>query len=145
MELYSALGAAAASALPHCPHVQESKNTITVNDRGHAVIDFEAIGAGAGAELQRAFHDVQASGAMSVQLSLRLDDPGLPELCETARGLGFFFSGLGPAFAEGADTLLLQWLCEPLDTNKLQLFSDGAKRLIAFIDRDRIKVAAAPD
>ena len=49
MELYSALGAAAASALPHCPHVQESKNTITVNDRGHAVIDFEAIGAGAGA------------------------------------------------------------------------------------------------
>ena len=145
MELYSALGAAAASALPHCPHVQESKNTITVNDRGHAVIDFEAIGAGAGAELQRAFHDVQASGAMSVQLSLRLDDPGLPELCETARDLGFFFSGLGPAFAEGADTLLLQWLGEPLDTNKLQLFSDGAKRLIAFIDRDRIKVAAAPD
>ena len=109
------------------------------------MIGFKAIGGAAGAELRWAFHHVHASGAMSVQLSLRLDDPGLPELCETARDLGFFFSGLGPAFAEGADTLLLQWLCEPLDTNKLQLFSDGAKRLIAFIDRDRIKVAAAPD
>jgi hypothetical protein len=144
MELYAILGASAATAVRRCPHVQESKNTITVNERGHAVIDFEAIGAGAGAELRRAFYDVQASGAMSVQLSLRLDDPGLPELCETARDLGFFFSGLGPAFTQGADTLLLQWLGEPLDTNKLQLFSDGAKRLIAFIDRDRIK-AAAPD
>jgi hypothetical protein len=142
MELYAALGAAVASALPNGPHVQESKITVTVNDRGHAVISFEAIGAGAGAELRRAFHGVHASGAMSLQLSVRLDDPGLPELCGTARNLGFFFSGLGPAFAEGADTLSLQWLGEPLDTDKLQLFSDGAKRLIAFIDRDRIKAAA---
>jgi hypothetical protein len=32
---------------------------------------------------------------------------------------------------------LLQWLSEGLDTSKLQLFTDRAKRLVAFIEDDR--------
>jgi hypothetical protein len=40
----------------------------------------------------------------------------------------------------GADTFLLQWLSEPLDTGKLQLFTESAKELVAFIDRDRAAV-----
>jgi hypothetical protein len=47
---------------------------------------------------------------------------------------------LGPAFADGADTFLLQLLSEPLDTGKLQLFTDRTKELVAFIDRDRAAV-----
>jgi hypothetical protein len=32
------------------------------------------------------------------------------------RDLGFFFCGLGPAFLDGADSLLLQWLSQALAT-----------------------------
>jgi hypothetical protein len=32
------------------------------------------------------------------------------------RDLGFFFCGLGPAFLDGAGSLLLQWLSQPLAT-----------------------------
>jgi len=61
-------------------------------------------------------------------------------LTDAARALGFFFCGLGPSFANGADTFLLQWLSEPLDTSKLQLFTEPTKELVAFIDRDRAAV-----
>ena len=87
--------------------------------------------------------DVRALGARSVQLSAPVGDPGLPLLTEAARGLGFFFCGLGPAFADGADLFLLQLLSEPLDTGKLQLFTDQAKELVAFIDRERAGTIAA--
>jgi hypothetical protein len=80
-------------------------------------------------------------GAAAVQLSAPIGDPGLPLLADAARGLGFFFCGLGPAFADGADTFLLQALSEPLDTGKLQLFTDLTKKLVAFIDRDRAATA----
>jgi hypothetical protein len=58
-------------------------------------------------------------------------------LIEAARSAGFFFCGVGPAFANGRDTLLLQRLDEPLDVEKLQLYSDTTKKLAAFIDEDR--------
>jgi hypothetical protein len=77
-----------------------------------------------------------------VQLSAPIGDPGLALLTNAARGLGFFFCGLGPAFADGADLFLLQLLTEPLDTGKLQLFADRTKELVAFIDRDRSETSA---
>ena len=84
-------------------------------------------------------------GASSVQLSALIGDPGLPRLTDAARSLGFFFCGLGPGFADGADIFLLQLLSEPLDTGKLQLFTDMAKELVAFIDLDRSATAVAVD
>ena len=45
--------------------------------------------------------------------------------------------GAATAFAKGADTFLLQSLSEPLDAGKLQLFTDFAKELVAFVDLDR--------
>jgi hypothetical protein len=84
---------------------------------------------------------VRALGADAVQLCAPVGDPGLGLLTDAARGLGFFFCGLGPAFANGADTFLLQWLSEPLETAKLQLYTDLAKRLVAFIDLDRAATA----
>ena len=47
---------------------------------------------------------------------------------------GFSSAGMGPAFGEGRDLLLLQYLSEPLDTSKLQLFTQLAKDLVTFID-----------
>jgi hypothetical protein len=118
----------------------DSRTSIKVNDRGYGLISFQRIGPNAAIELAQALRDVRALGARSVQLSAPVADPGLPALTDAARTLGFFFCGLGPSFADGADTFLLQWLSEPLDTGKLQLFTEPAKELVAFIDRDRAAV-----
>jgi hypothetical protein len=118
----------------------DSQIRTKVNDRGYGTIRFERIGPNAAIELDQALREVRASGACSVQLSAPIGDPGLAQLTDAARGLGFFFCGLAPAFADGADLFLLQLLSEPLDTSKLQLFTDQAKELVAFIDRDRNSV-----
>jgi hypothetical protein len=128
LKLYASLdvavapGASAAAAA-------DSRTSIKVNDRGYGLISFQRIGPNAAIELAQALRDVRALG--------------LPALTDAARTLGFFFCGLGPSFADGADTFLLQWLSEPLDTGKLQLFTEPAKELVAFIDRDRASVGEA--
>ena len=136
-KLYASLGVTVSVAAPAIETASESRTSSKVNDRGYGVIHFEQIGPEAAIELSRALRDVRDQGASSVQLSAPVGDPGLPRLTDAARGLGFFFCGLGPAFAAGADTFLLQLLSEPLDTARLQLFTDTAKELVAFIDRDR--------
>ncbi len=140
-KIYASLGVTVSIAAPADVAAPESHTSIKVNDRGYGVIHFERIGPEAAIELSQALRDVRALGASSVQLSAPVGDPGLPLLTDAARGLGFFFCGLGPAFADGADTFLLQSLSEPLDTGKLQLFTDLAKELVAFIDRDRAATA----
>lgn len=139
--LYDTLGVALAPADPASPATPESRTRIRVNDRGYGVIRFDQIGSACAIELDQALRDAEALGARSVQLSARIADPLVPQLITTARSTGFFFCGLGPGFAEGEDLLLLQRLTEPLDTAKLQLFSDDAKELVAFIDADRRAVA----
>jgi hypothetical protein len=141
LKIYAGLGVTASVAAPSAVIARESRTGIKVNDRGYGMIHFERIGPNVAIELSQALRDVQGLGASSMQLSGPLGDPGLPLLTDAARTLGFFFCGLGPAFAEGADIFLLQLLSEPLDTGKLQLFTDIAKELVAFIDRDRSAAA----
>jgi hypothetical protein len=141
LKIYASLGVTVSAAAPAAMSASESRSSIKVNDRGYGVIHFERIGPGVAIELSQALRDVRGLGASSVQLSGPIGDPGLPLLTDAARSLGFFFCGLGPAFANGADIFLLQWLSEPLDTGKLQLFTDLAKDLIAFIDLDRAATA----
>lgn len=137
LKIYTLLGVTASVASPGIAASKESRTGVTVNNRGYGVIHFEQIGLEAAIELKQAMSDVRALGASSVQLSALVGDPGLPLLTDAARDLGFFFCGLGPAFAEGADTFLLQSLSEPLDIGKLQLFTDFAKELVAFVELDR--------
>jgi hypothetical protein len=141
VKTYEKLGVPASLAAPASATAPDSRTSIKVNDRGYGVIRFRQIGASAAIELGQALRDVRTLGAGPVQLSAPIGDPGLPLLTEAARALGFFFCGLGPAFADGDDTFLLQSLTEPLDTGKLQLFTDWAKELVAFTDRDRAATA----
>jgi hypothetical protein len=143
LTIYASLGVTVSMAAPAAMPGSASRTGIKVNDRGYGVIHFAQIGPNAAIELRQALRDVRALGASSVQLSGPIGDPGLPLLTDAARSLGFFFCGLGPAFAEGADIFLLQFLSEPLDTGKLQLFTDRAKELVAFIDVDRAATAKA--
>jgi hypothetical protein len=141
LKLYASLGVSVSVAAPAARPAADSRTGIKLNDRGYGLISFQRIGPNAAIELAQALRDVRALGASSVQLSAPIGDPGLPLLTDAARDLGFFFCGLGPGFANGADTFLLQSLSEPLETRKLQLFTDLAKELVAFIDGDRAAVA----
>jgi hypothetical protein len=141
LKIYESLGVTVSVAERSGAAVAESNTGIKVNDRGYGVIQFERIGPNAAIELEQALRDVRALGARSVQLSAPIGDLGLGQLTDAARGLGFFFCGLAPAFADGTDLFLMQLLSEPLDTAKLQLFTDRAKELVAFIERDRSRSA----
>jgi hypothetical protein len=138
---YSRLGVRVSPGESRTPTELRSMTSITVNDGGYGRIRFETIGSNAAIELAQALSDVDSLGARAVQLSAHIDDPGLPLLVDSARGLGLFFCGLAPAFSDGRDLLLMQRLSEPLDMNELQLFTDQTKELAAFIEQDRQSVA----
>lgn len=140
-EIYRRLGVAASMREGETPAFARSSTALMVNDRGFGKIRFETIGSDVDIELAQSTRDVESLGARTAQLSAPVDDPGLPLLVESARRLGFFFCGIGPAFSEGRDIFLMQRLSEPLDVSLLQLFSQAAKELAAFTERDRQFVA----
>ncbi|RTL84253.1 MAG: hypothetical protein EKK29_14185 [Hyphomicrobiales bacterium] len=135
--IYESLGVAASPCPPGSPRAGASKTRISIDQRGYGKIEFEEVGLDAGVELAQALQDVCSLGARATQLLARVADPGLPHIVEKARGLGFFFCGVGPAVLDGEDVLMLQYLRDPLDVGKLQLFTDQARRLAAFIADDR--------
>jgi hypothetical protein len=137
LKIYESLGAKVTTSAPAPPPHKESKTRISVNQRGYGKILFEEVGGSAAIELKQAFRDVLALGARAVQLSAPVGDPGLTLLVKEARGLGFFFCGLAPAFFEGRDLLMLQFLSDPLDVRKLLLYTEQAKDLVSFIEKDR--------
>ncbi len=137
LRIYESLGVEASSCAPAKPGVAQSKTKISIDQRGYGKILFEQVGASAGLELKQALRDVLELGARAVQLSAPFSDPGLTLLVDEARSIGFFFCGLGPAFFEGKDVLMLQYLRDPLDVSKLQLYTDQAKEIASFIEKDR--------
>ena len=142
--IYDSLGVETVIAPQTRAEAESSATRVKVNGRAYGVIRFERIGRNCAIELEPALRDVQSLGARSVQLAALMSDPGLAELIGAARNLGFFFCGLGPAFADGEDLLLLQFLSEPLDVQKLQIYTPTAKQLLAFIEQDRRETTSSP-
>ena len=136
-DIYKSLGVTVSRRDGASDTAATSTTTVKVDHRGYGKIHFDRIGGNSGVELAQALSDVRGLGARAVQLSAPIDEPGLVSLVEAARREGFFFCGIGPAFADGRDTLLLQRLDDPLDVEKLQLFSDTTKKLATFIAEDR--------
>ncbi len=75
-------------------------------------------------------------GARALTLELPLAQPGTAEVCRAAEEDGFFFSGLGPAFAPDGDALLLQYVTEDLDLSLVQVESPFAKELFDYVGRE---------
>jgi hypothetical protein len=82
-------------------------------------------------------------GAKAVTLELPLAQPETAEVCRAAEGDGFFFSGLGPAFAADGDALLMQFLAEDLDLSLIEIENPFAKDLLAYVGRERERVQKA--
>jgi GNAT superfamily N-acetyltransferase len=116
---------------------KRSRISVHSNVRGFATITFDEIGLNAELELSQSVDDMLAFGAKTILLSCPIDGAGLQSFVDAARVAGFFFCGIGPAFAKNTDMLLMQKLTEPLDVGKLQLMTDLSKQLVAFINSDR--------
>ena len=82
-------------------------------------------------------------GAKAVTLELPLAQPETAEACRAAEEAGFFFSGLGPAFAADGDALLMQYLAEDLDLSLVEIENPFAKDLLAYVGRERERVQSA--
>lgn len=136
-KLYAAIGADVVFAEPRESMAVESTVDSTLGEGGAGEIRVHAVGSRLADEMERMLGDLAGRGAQYVSLSLPLHDPGTPALAEVARNTGFFYSGLGPSFVDGGDALLMQWLGTPLDTGKLQIYSDQARELVSFIEADR--------
>lgn len=77
-------------------------------------------------------------GADVAHVDLLLDDPGVERAVEGLAELGFFFGALLPEFGR-TDVLRLQRLAgQPPSAFRPQLANPGARRLLAYIDEDRI-------
>jgi hypothetical protein len=79
-------------------------------------------------------------GAKAVTLELPLVQPETAEVCRAAEEQGFFFSGLGPAFAADGDALLMQFLSEDLDLSLIEIENPFAKELLAYVASERERV-----
>src|SRR4029077_8899318 len=79
-------------------------------------------------------------GAKAVTLELPLGQPETAEVCRAAEEAGFFFSGLGPAFAADGDALLMQFLTEDIDLSLIEIENPFAKDLLAYVGRRREQV-----
>jgi anti-sigma regulatory factor (Ser/Thr protein kinase)/predicted N-acetyltransferase YhbS len=140
----SALHTDASQMLPAIPRFDLS--TKVVSALGYAVIEVTRCGPGIEQEVKNRLRDLCQEGAAVVYLHLPLGDAHTPVLCQRLEQAGFFFSGVQPrpaqpAGAQGArcgDVLCLQYLNGPLiDYDRLQLYSDFGKELLAYIrERD---------
>jgi hypothetical protein len=104
-------------------------------------IHIRRVGADSASEIEQARRQLCLDGVRAIMLELPLAQPGTAGLCEAAERMGFFFSGLGPAFAEDGDVLLLQYVCEEIDVGLLQIESPIAKEVLAYVasERERIR------
>ena len=141
-EFYAALGVEA-ERMDGAPLEGTSVVDVSLASYGTGRVAFARSGADAPARLEQARSDMLSLGAKAIELWLPLGEPACETLAEAARAQGFYFAGIGPAFAKGRDVLMMQLCTEPVDTAKLQLFTDLAKRLVAFVDADRADVATA--
>jgi hypothetical protein len=66
-----------------------------------------------------------------------LQEPATAPLCEVMEKRGFFLCGFAPRDPQTRDRLLLQKLMVPLDVARVQLASEFARELLAYIAAER--------
>lgn len=89
-------------------------------------------------KLQAYFELALEQKMASIVLAVDLQNPEAPQIAEFAAGLGFFYSGVMPECLKGGrDALHMQYLNgETVDTSKMILYTDPAKRIMDFIMRE---------
>lgn len=110
------------------------------SDLGRAIVAVRQIGADAAQLVAEERARLRGQGVEALFIEIPLTDAGAPQLCEQLEGLGFFFSGLGPAFDPRGDVLRMQWLRDPLDPSLVKLESPLARELLDYVWAERLRV-----
>lgn len=100
-------------------------------------IHVSRVGADTAAAIRHTRAELVEAGMKAIALELPLAQPATAEVCRAAEEAGFFFCGLGPAFAADGDALLMQYLVEDLDFALIQVENPFARELLAYADRER--------
>jgi hypothetical protein len=100
-------------------------------------IHITRIGQDTPAAIIKARQELFTTDAKALTLEIPLNQPGINDALKAAESQGFFFSGLGPAFADGSDALILQLPREDLDLNLIQIDHPFAKELLTYADAHR--------
>jgi hypothetical protein len=77
------------------------------------------------------------SGVKALTLELPLNQAGVTALYRAAEDIGFYFSGIGPSFANNEDALLLQLTREEIDSSLLEIDHPFSKELLSYVDGER--------
>jgi anti-sigma regulatory factor (Ser/Thr protein kinase) len=142
--IYDQLGAPVELGAASAPHAHGKVSVSYVKTFQLGTIRVRQVGADTIAEVRRAREDlVEAAGVEAVFLELPLAQSATPRVCHAAEADGFFFSGIGPGFAEDGDVLRLQHLASPLDASRLQVLSPFGRELLAYVVAERARVAPA--
>jgi hypothetical protein len=112
-------------------------------DLGRSILRLRRIGAGAAQQVIGQRERLLSAGLEALFVELPLADQAAPQLCDQLEDAGFFFSGLGPAFASRGDVLRLQWQRDPLDPSLVKLESPLARELLEYVVSERRRVAGA--
>lgn len=107
-------------------------------------IQVHRVGPTTAAEVRRSARDLaRVVGAEVVHLFVPMAQSGAAALCEEAATWGFGFGGIGPAFAQDGDALVLQWLARPVDVAALAVATPFVGEIVEYVERDRARVAAS--
>jgi hypothetical protein len=82
-------------------------------------------------------------GRHAYQLFIPLGQPGATHAADAAREAGYFFGGILPMW-DDTDYLLMQKLNSDPDFSRIELLTDEAKALLAFVVKDREALPGRP-
>jgi len=91
--------------------------------------------------IKEAFFDlVFRMKAKVVLLYITMEDLDVEPLIPEVTNENFFFSGILPSFIDGKDVMIYEFLPEDIDESKVEIYSDRAKALVAYISNEKRKV-----
>jgi hypothetical protein len=136
--IYRRLGVSMNPLSAQSTAARQTRHTIEYRaDLQRGMIRVTQLGSDAESIVGSARDQLRTQGAEAVFLELPLGQPGVSAACGAAESRGFFFSGIGPAFAAGGDALILQWLADDLDIHALQIDQPCARELVNYVARMR--------
>ena len=138
--IYMQLGIENIPATQNSALASQSIIETKIDSRKNGQIIFKKIGFDVERAFSYALGDLLQSSVYGVQLWAQMSDPGLEDLVRLAKERRFFFCGLGPAFLNGEDVLILQMLNCDVAIEKLQLFSQQTIDLARFIAQDQLEI-----
>jgi hypothetical protein len=118
-------------------------HTVLTRADGIATIEVASIGSETPELIGQTVEDLRATNRLgAIYVSLSLEDPGAPALCEALEHSGFFFAGVGPWMLGGSDSLRLQMPLAPIDLSELVVIGDFGRQLLGYIAAERERCSA---